>query len=226
EAFGLDAALPAPVGVAANQPWALQDAYRASGRVGLACAAAVVLVQAFFVVIAHDQEVYSTALEIPPGKRTEAVSTEAFRLGGRPSNVQIVNRAQLDNDWIYLDMTLVNRDTGQTYEVSREIDYYHGCDEDGCWTEGDPGDAALISAVPAGNYYILVETETRPDAPAPLVDRLIVKRDVPGWLNFFLTLLGLAVFPLLYLWRRSAFERTRWAESDHPSDSVSDNDDD
>jgi len=219
-ALGLEKALKKSKGVAANQPWPHEAFYPKIWRFSWACLLAALLIQLGFVFFSQNKVVYSTTLTVPPGKSAEAVTTDDFRLEGRPSNVQVANEAQIDNDWIYLDMTLVNRDTGQDFELSRELDYYHGCD-DGCWTEGSATDKAVISAVPPGNYYFLVESESRPDAPAPFSDRIIVKRDVPGWLNFFLTAMGLLLIPLLYLWRRSAFERARWDESDHPISSSS-----
>lgn len=223
-ALGLEKELIKPKGVAANQPWPNEASYGLVWRFSLGCVLAALLIQLGFVFFSQNQVVYTTVLTVPPGKGGEAITTEDFRLEGRPSNVHVKNQALIDNDWVYLDMTLVNRDTGQTFELSREIDYYHGCD-DGCWTEGSATDEAVISSVPAGNYYFLVETESRPDATAVVPVRLIAKRDVPGWLNFFLTLFGLLLIPLAYYWRRSAFEQARWAESDHPLASGGSDDD-
>jgi len=45
-----------------------------------------------------------------------------------------------------------------------------------------------------------------------------VVRDVPGWFNFFLTTIGLALFPLAAWWRKMSFETRRWAESDYAPD--------
>jgi len=224
-ALGLDKPLKQPEGVAANQVWPHENRYRWIWRFSWGCVLVAFLIQLGFVAVSQNKIIYSTSLTVPPGKNAEAFTTEDFRLEGRPSNVQVNNEAQIDNDWVYLDMTLVNRDTGQTFELSREIDYYHGCD-DGCWTEGDSADHAVISSVPAGNYYFLVETEARPDAPQAYTDRLSVKRDVPGWLNFFLTAFGLLLVPLTYLWRRRAFESARWSESDYPLSSNSEASDD
>jgi len=53
-----------------------------------------------------------------------------------------------------------------------------------------------------------------------------VFRDVPSWSNFFLALLGLLLFPMLVRWRAWAFERSRWAESDHHSSSQGESNDD
>ena len=53
-----------------------------------------------------------------------------------------------------------------------------------------------------------------------------VFRDAPSWSNFFLALIGLLLFPLLFRWRAWAFERSRWAESDHSASSQSQADDD
>ncbi|MDD5035726.1 MAG: DUF4178 domain-containing protein [Methylococcaceae bacterium] len=223
-AFGLKTPLLSPQGVAPHQPCPYEAGSRLAWRSFRWASVAAMLIQLFFVLIAQNKEVFSTSLNLPAGKSAEPFSTEGFRLSGRPGNVAIDNQAQIDNDWLYLDMTLVNRDTGETFEVGREIDYYHGCDEE-CWNEGANSDQAIISSVPAGNYYFLIESETRSNIPQAITDRLTVRRDVPGWSNFFLTELGLLIFPLFYLWRKGSFERERWAGSDHPFASAGGDDD-
>jgi len=227
-ALGLQKDLKKPQGVAANQPWPHEAAYGSIWRFSWGCLLAALLIQIMFVAFSQNKIVYSTSLAVPPGKAGEAIATDDFRLEGRPGNLLVSNTAWIDNDWVYLDMTLVNRDTGQTFELSREIDYYHGCDDE-CWSEGGNTDQAVISAVPAGNYYFLIDTETHPNVPHTIhtiYDQFSVKRDVPGWLNFFLSVCGLMLVPFAFFWRRNVFERTRWAESDHPPASGSGGGDD
>ena len=72
----------------------------------------------------------------------------------------------------------------------------------------------MLSAIPAGNYYLNVEAELPPGS-ATVTSTFTVFRDVPGWTNFLLALLGLLVLPLGFRWRVWAYERARWAESDY-----------
>jgi len=142
--------------------------------------------------------------------KDKTLTSEPFALSGRDSNIVIRAETNLNNNWIYLDLALIERDTGASYAISREIGYYQGVDEGERWSEGDASDEAMLSAIPAGIYYLSVEGELPPAAPT-VTCTLTVFRDVPGWSNFFLALLGLLVVPFIFFWQARAFERARWA---------------
>ncbi len=151
---------------------------------------------------------------------------EPFVLSGRTSNIMIRAETNLNNNWIYLDLALIERDTGASYAIGREISYYQGVDEGERWSEGTAGDEAVLSEIPAGIYYLSVEGELPPGS-LTVTCTLTVFRDVPSWANFFLALLGLLIVPFVFRWRARAYERSRWAESDHgPSGKAEKSDDD
>ncbi|MGE5488688.1 MAG: DUF4178 domain-containing protein, partial [bacterium] len=97
----------------------------------------------------------------------------------------------------------------------REVSYYFGRDSDGDWTEGKRDDSALIPSVPAGRYYLRVEPEMEPGAPA-MYYTLSVTRDVPSLAFFWIALALLLLPPVFVTIRSAAFEAKRWKESDHP----------
>jgi hypothetical protein len=63
-----------------------------------------------------------------------------------------------------------------------------------------------------------VDAEMDANSP-PLADTITLVRDVPVWSNFWLTLLGLSIVPLIAWWRGSRFESRRWDESDYADSS-------
>ena len=106
--------------------------------------------------------------------------------------------------------------------VGRELSYYHGVDDGEAWSEGRRYGTLYVPSVPAGRYYLRVEPET--DSPQ-LNFRVAVKRDVP-LKRVPLIALGLLLLPALWAgMRHSAFENTRWMESDHPRSSSDDEED-
>ena len=150
--------------------------------------------------------------------KEKARVSEVFELTGRPSNVVIKSKANVDNSWIYLNLALINEETGNAYDFGREISYYHGYDGGESWSEGGTSDEAVLSSVPPGRYYLRIE----PESTASSINYSIqVYRDVPSWSFFFMALGGLALYPLLYWWRRRTFEYYRWSESDHPKKALS-----
>jgi hypothetical protein len=138
-------------------------------------------------------------------------------LGGRQSNVVVRTDADVNNNWIYLNMALINDETGTAYDFAREIDYYYGSDSDGAWTEGKRSDEAVLPQIPAGRYYLRIEPEGAPSAQYSVH----IYRDVPRWWPFLITVGVLMIIPFLSFWRRRSFEYQRWSESDHPMLSLS-----
>ena len=63
----------------------------------------------------------------------------------------------LDNAWVDLDYSLVDRRTQQSYDAYKAAEYYHGRDSDGDWTEGERNPAARFSSIPRGSYDLVVE---------------------------------------------------------------------
>ena len=217
--------LPARIGIGANQP-SPYDVQRPKFRRLLWLFLALLIgAQIVTVMLSSNQRVHQQTLVFDASTKDKTLTSEPFALSGRNSNVAIDIAANLNNNWIYLELALIERDTGASFAISRELSYYQGVDEGERWSEGNSSDEAVLSEIPAGLYYLSVEAELPPTAPA-VACTFTVFRDAPSWSNFFLALIGLLLFPLLFRWRAWAFERSRWAESDHSASSQSQADDD
>lgn len=64
---------------------------------------------------------------------------------------------KLENGWVDLDYTLVNRKTQQVYEAYGAAERYSGSDSDGPWTEGSRGSSISVASVPAGDYDLVID---------------------------------------------------------------------
>jgi len=219
--FGIERSLPERTGIYANQPSPYKGTTSRVLRAFGIFIAIAVLLQILSLAAAQNKTVQSSQFNFAPGAADNAKVTPVFDLTGRSSNVVVRSRATLSNSWVFLNMALINNDTGTAYDFGREISYYTGTDSDGFWSEGGMNDSALLSDIPAGHYYLRVE----PEGPLPARYDITVVRDVPQWIPFFIVLVALSIFPLLTLYRRWAFERERWSESDHPWITASAEDD-
>jgi len=65
--------------------------------------------------------------------------------------------SNINNRWIDLDYSLVNRQTQQSIDAYGLIEYYTGTDSDGPWTEGSTSAETLIASVPRGTYDIYLD---------------------------------------------------------------------
>jgi hypothetical protein len=164
--------------------------------------------------MARDKQVFSKSYEFNPASTGEhSFVTDPFELTGHAAPVKLDTTTDLDNAWIYFDYTLINQDTGDAYDVGREVSYYYGSDEDGSWSEGSRQDSVTVPSVPPGHYYLRVEPESDPGRAISYT--VTVTHDVPVYWWFPLSVLLLVVPALFATWRSMSFEHMRWQESDH-----------
>jgi hypothetical protein len=223
KAFGLKDSPPDRIGVGASQP--SPYAAHASTMFVLACAfvASVVLVHLVFSMFAQQRLVLDIDGDHRPGGSESAmVVSEPFTIGGRQSNVMVEISTNVANSWVYVNLSLVNDDTGVAKSFGREVGLYSGRDSDGYWSEGSNWDRAYLPSVPAGTYVLVVE----PEGPNPVAWRVRLTRDVPRPVWAWLALVAVLVPPVLFWIRKAMFENRRWRESDRAPAAAGGDDDD
>jgi predicted RNA-binding Zn-ribbon protein involved in translation (DUF1610 family) len=221
EAFGLEGSPPSPVGVFANQPSPYTGRVAFYWGIFALLTLLLLLVGAVRLVTAARQPVFSSSYAFRPGAPESSFVTPVFEIAGRSSNVEVAIRTDLNNNWIYFNLALINADTGDALDFGREVSYYYGTDSDGRWTEGSRKDAAVLPTVAPGHYYLRVEPETESNS-RPVSYSLTVLRDVPSPLYYLIALGLLIVPPVLVTIRSASFEARRWQESDYPNDDDDD----
>ena len=212
KAFQPGTAMPLRIGVAPNQPspYSAQSSWLMK-LFGLFCAVAV-LMHLLILLTAQNRLVYENNFILHQADKGKALVTDFFEVPGRTANVVVKSSANVNNNWIYLHLTLIHEE-GRAYDFGRELSYYHGVDGGENWSEGSLFDEAVLPAIPPGKYYLRIE----PESSSPQVNyKIQVYRDVPQWFFFLLALGALSFLPLVMKWRSSRFEAARWSESDSP----------
>jgi ribosomal protein S27E len=206
---------PEPVGVFANQPSPFRGAIRSMWRNAALLVALATLLWLAYLVSARGKQAFAQNFVFDSRTAQEAtLVTPIFELDGRPTAVEIETATNLDNQWMFVGYALVNDETGQAFEVARDVSYYHGVEDGESWTEGSPTDTVTLPSVPAGRYFLRIETEGDRTA-SPLPYRVRVVRDVSTSLWFMVALVLIVLPPILSSWRALKFESRRWQESDH-----------
>jgi hypothetical protein len=227
KAFGLKGAPPAPRGIASNQPNVLWPRAR---QLGLWMVGALLLL---FVVLLWEgfthrekllyQETYSLAERLPGPKPPGEAGQEPlffsapFRIEDGSKNLEVKLSAPVSNNWIGVEGSLVNQDTGTAELFELAASYYRGSDGDGPWSEGGQTATVYLSALPAGNYLLAALPQW--DGPRPPVSTFTIeiRSGVLRWLYPGLALLAILLVPLLAVFRALAFESRRWQESMYTS---------
>jgi len=224
-AFQLDEPLPTRIGIGANQPSPYEAQRPKFRRLFWLFLGLLALGQLATLILSVDRKVHQQTFVFNADTKDKTLDSEPFALSGRPSNLVIKTQSNLNNNWIYLDLALIERDSGVSHAIGRELSYYAGVDDGERWSEGNASDEAVLPAIPAGLYSLSIEAELPPGAPT-VTCTFTILRDVPSWANFFLALLGLLIVPIIFRWRAWAFERARWAESDYSTAGKDSDDDD
>jgi len=213
-AFKISFTPPARIGVFANQPNPLSERHRGVCRLFWKLALAATLVQLAFVFIFSSHLVLKQQVVLSPHNEDATLTTQEFTLQSRARTLRVRHSTDVDNNWVDITTTLVEKKTGEAYQGAQEVSYYRGVDDGESWSEGTRDDAIAFRDVPPGNYYLTIEYELGKDRRAAVFDTIEVVRNPVTWSNYVLLMIFLVVFPLYSRWRRNAFEARRWNESD------------
>lgn len=95
---------------------------------------------------------------IAPNGSERTVTLGPIHFGHLYQRVEIrADVPALENGWVDLDYSLVDRKTQQVYEAYGAAERYSGSDSDGPWTEGSRRSSVSVAGVPAGDYDLVVD---------------------------------------------------------------------
>ena len=225
DAFKLPGRMIAPVGIYANQPNPWAETNRRVWHLFWKLVLVALALQAFFYFVSSGKVLLRQDFTFSPQMAEETVVTREFEVRDRPRKITVRNSTSLDNNWIGLDLMLVNKATGQAWPAARELAYYYGRDGGESWSEGNSSDEVVFLNIPPGTYYLTLDPDIAPEKPVPVRDVVEVVAGGAGWSNFAMVMVFLAFFPIFTRLRHAAFEARRWAESDHAPAASSDSSD-
>jgi len=165
-AFGIEAASLAGPEIGANQPNPYAAAKAAIVPIAILALVGATAVQFAGLIMTDRSQINAATYTFTPADKDKAVTGPTFTLSGT-SNIEVDSIAQLNNDWLELDLSLVNTQTEQTFQTTQGMEYYSGYDSDGSWSEGDNSSSVVFSRVPAGTYKLLIEPDAGSFAKAP-----------------------------------------------------------
>lgn len=135
---------------------------------------------------------------------------------GKSTTLDVELRAAgMNNSWAYADVLLINPKTEEALALGVDVEWYSGVEGGESWSEGHNPNSQKIGGVEGGTYLLQINPQFDPGGDPADSITLTIKRDVPLTRYVFLPLLVILAFPLVHFIRRAAFEKRRWANSDH-----------
>ena len=217
-AFKIKTAPPVRIGVFANQPNPLIERHRTVIQLFLVLALTASLVQILFMLFSPAQVILRESFVLSPLAQEATLATQQFTLPEGTRSLSVTHSTNIDNNWVDLTTTLVEKKTGEAREASRTVSYYHGVEGGEGWSEGRREDTIAFRQIPPGTYYLAIEYELGPDRLDAVDDRVEIERNPVAWSNYALVVLFLLAFPLISRWQRNRFEAQRWSDSDQGGD--------
>jgi Zn finger protein HypA/HybF involved in hydrogenase expression len=219
--------LPSPTTVAPNQPWPHRKIYAYWGLLLLAA----FFVGLFALAAAPRATVFTQSYTLQPNptptpgatpaapdadsgsEKAQVIFTDPIPLKGR-RNIVVTGRANVDNNWLYIEGDLINEETGLIQQFELPIEYYYGVEDGESWSEGDREQTVYLPALPEGKYTMRLEAQWENwNQSAPPQFSVRVEQGAPRLTNLLIVLVVLSVIPLLFAWRHLQFNRRRWADS-------------
>jgi hypothetical protein len=188
--------------------------------------AALLILVAFARMILSGSTVFNGSFRFDPAATNPAFVTEPFELSGRTSNVDVSLDSNLSNNWMLVNLALINEETGVALDFGRALEYYFGVEGGESWSEGSRRGSVVLPTVPAGRYYLRVEPEGDAASRAQVDYSIQVRRDRPVWALYGIALVLLFIPPLAVTLRHASFEHQRWSQSDYGGDEEEDDEDD
>ena len=139
------------------------------------------------------------------------VITDRFHVDGGGA-LDIAAATQLDNNWLELELSLINEKTGEEFEADKTLEYYHGYEGGESWSEGSNTETIRFSSVPEGDYHLNIYPTISPELAAingngvGQAYDITVTQLAPLKANFYTTLTLLLIYPVVQFFRKKNYE--------------------
>jgi hypothetical protein len=209
-------AMPPSFGLSATSPPVAQRQWASMSRLWALFFGILTAAQIWFFATASQEEAMSYRGVFTPNAKQNDTTTPVFTLRKDKANAVIYIEAPVSNSWFYVSGELVDNKTGASYPFERSVEYYFGSDSDGYWSEGGARSDVAISAVPGGQYYLNVDTESGGFTDNHVQQYTIsVGRDVRMVDNYCWFVFLLSILPVISWCLYRQEEVDRWSNSDY-----------
>lgn len=132
-------------GPGVNQP----NPHRGWYKIPLIALGVATLLQLGSLALSRGREVASQTFTLTAADKGKTLASDTFRLDGR-GNVELETSAALKDEWMELDVSLVNVETNRSYRATQGLENYSG-------GSAERKTSYFMAPVPAGTYKLLID---------------------------------------------------------------------
>ncbi len=211
-AFGLSSsAFPAQQGVGAVQPAPGQASWRALRVLTFLVVGGLLLAQMVLSLRPHPMllnETLGVVADTTAAPGTGKVIVSPTFVLDHQTALQIDLTTTLSNQWLELPVSVVNEDTGQGFEFTKNIEFYSGVESGESWSEGSRSADAVLSRVPAGRYHLNFYPFSEKGVPPKIQVQVQAVPAITS--NLLVVLLLVLLYPGIQFMRQISYESSRW----------------
>jgi hypothetical protein len=198
--------LPYVPGVAPNQPF-LTTPFRRQSSLVMAGFAGLFLLFVLWSLVKMGRKCAN--LDFSTKLYSEEYLSEPFTIKSRNALCQAKFDANVSNNWVYLDVAVINANEEAVLDFSTQMSYYSGYDGGEHWSEGSKDDSVVFKLKDAGEYRLLIkgdsEGSSRPGVGAVIRENIVLTR------YFLFAFLACLIGAGIEFARKMNFEQKRWA---------------
>lgn len=126
------------------------------------------------------------------GWSNKPIVTSRFHVEG-PTALGINLASAISNEWLEISGTLVNEKTGESYDFTKSLEYYHGYEDGESWSEGSHEEVAVLSNIPTGDYHLNLYPYMESRRAVEITTEVSQNEFLTS--NMLVTLLAIVIYP-------------------------------
>jgi hypothetical protein len=141
--------------------------------------------------------------------------TIAFHIDNPEHLVELDIESNVDNNWIYFDISVLDADDEEVYALGEEISYYHGYEGGESWSEGSRSATAFFKVERAGDYRLEFSA---PENSYSFYTHVTIRENVVRSLYFVILLVIFGLGTLIYLVKYASYYSKLWKHTQEDDD--------
>lgn len=141
--------------------------------------------------------------------------TIAFHIDNPQHLVELDIQSNVDNSWVYYDISVVDANGVEVYALGEEISYYHGYEGGESWSEGSRRATAYFKVAHAGDYRL---NFSAPENRNSFYTKVSIRENVVRSLYFVILLVAFGLGTLIYLIKYGSYYSKLWKHTQEDDD--------